>query len=585
MSRRDYYVAALPVEVMARPAHRSAWCAPTRAWRTIFEAQQQHRLDERHPVLPERRRADRAGPPDLPRLAVGAHLDLAAAVLGRRRPEPFGDGHDSRDPLGRHLGLGRARAERQDRPRVHPPRDPGRSLGAAQAQPERAGAQSCSGTRTCAHWYPRASTSTRAQGATRSPCSSTSSTRGGCGRPAVTAIPNLFLASDYIQTYTDLATMEGANEAARRAVNGILDARGLGRAAVPRSGTCTSLSCSRRGARTTARATARVCRGTTCGRAARRCRRWPRSSRGTAGAGGLDGHGRGRVGRVHVEDLLSYVRTGESRSVLLERLTSSPASPRAELLARSPSWPRWRARRASSAAASTLAAVARRRPDGCGRRRRPTSWRAHSGSSSRRRSTRRAWTTWTRRLVEYRDRTYAALLKPLPSREPRRYLYDLISGQLSRAGKGPAARPAASPPAGAFGGDGRAGAALGGGDRAAAQRVSRARRHRGRQPLPPQPARRCTSSRASPLAINVGDAMNSLSIASLTRTSRFWAPTWRIGSSTRRSTWCSSRSKARRWSSAGRATTCSTSTRTTTCGWCSRRPAGTRASIRAGSAR
>jgi uncharacterized protein with NAD-binding domain and iron-sulfur cluster len=43
---------------------------------------------------------------------------------------------------------------------------------------------------------------------------------------ATTAIPNLFLASDYVRTYTDLATMEGANEAGRRAVNGILDAVG-----------------------------------------------------------------------------------------------------------------------------------------------------------------------------------------------------------------------------------------------------------------------------------------------------------------------------------------------------------------------
>ena len=43
---------------------------------------------------------------------------------------------------------------------------------------------------------------------------------------AVTRIPNLFLASDYVRTYTDLATMEGANEAARRAVNGILEASG-----------------------------------------------------------------------------------------------------------------------------------------------------------------------------------------------------------------------------------------------------------------------------------------------------------------------------------------------------------------------
>lgn len=44
---------------------------------------------------------------------------------------------------------------------------------------------------------------------------------------AVTAIPNLFLASDYVRTHTDLATMEGANEAARRAVNAILDREGF----------------------------------------------------------------------------------------------------------------------------------------------------------------------------------------------------------------------------------------------------------------------------------------------------------------------------------------------------------------------
>jgi uncharacterized protein with NAD-binding domain and iron-sulfur cluster len=43
---------------------------------------------------------------------------------------------------------------------------------------------------------------------------------------AFTRIPNLLLASDYVRTNTDLATMEGANEAARRAVNAILDATG-----------------------------------------------------------------------------------------------------------------------------------------------------------------------------------------------------------------------------------------------------------------------------------------------------------------------------------------------------------------------
>lgn len=45
---------------------------------------------------------------------------------------------------------------------------------------------------------------------------------------AATRIPNLWLASDYVRTHTDLATMEAANEAARRAVNGILGATGSG---------------------------------------------------------------------------------------------------------------------------------------------------------------------------------------------------------------------------------------------------------------------------------------------------------------------------------------------------------------------
>jgi hypothetical protein len=47
------------------------------------------------------------------------------------------------------------------------------------------------------------------------------------GRPeAATAVPNLVLASDYVRTYTNLATMEAANEAARRAVNAILERSG-----------------------------------------------------------------------------------------------------------------------------------------------------------------------------------------------------------------------------------------------------------------------------------------------------------------------------------------------------------------------
>lgn len=45
---------------------------------------------------------------------------------------------------------------------------------------------------------------------------------------ARTAIPNLFLAADYVRTNIDLATMEGANEAGRRAANAVLAASGSG---------------------------------------------------------------------------------------------------------------------------------------------------------------------------------------------------------------------------------------------------------------------------------------------------------------------------------------------------------------------
>lgn len=40
-------------------------------------------------------------------------------------------------------------------------------------------------------------------------------------------ISNLFFSADYVRTHTDLATMEGANEAARRAVNNIIETSGM----------------------------------------------------------------------------------------------------------------------------------------------------------------------------------------------------------------------------------------------------------------------------------------------------------------------------------------------------------------------
>jgi uncharacterized protein with NAD-binding domain and iron-sulfur cluster len=49
---------------------------------------------------------------------------------------------------------------------------------------------------------------------------------------ATTSIPNLFLAADYVRCDIDLATMEGANEAARQAANAVLDTTGSAAARV-----------------------------------------------------------------------------------------------------------------------------------------------------------------------------------------------------------------------------------------------------------------------------------------------------------------------------------------------------------------
>ena len=50
---------------------------------------------------------------------------------------------------------------------------------------------------------------------------------------AKTAIPNMFLCGDYVQTDIDLATMEGANESGRAAVNALLEASGSSAEPVP----------------------------------------------------------------------------------------------------------------------------------------------------------------------------------------------------------------------------------------------------------------------------------------------------------------------------------------------------------------
>jgi geranylgeranyl diphosphate synthase type II len=119
-----------------------------------------------------------------------------------------------------------------------------------------------------------------------------------------------------------------------------------------------------------------------------------------------------------------------------------------------------------------------------------------------------------RQLAQYRDVTYRALLAQLPTREPRRYLYDLISNQLSHMGKG--LRPALCiATCRAFGGST---------EQALPSAMSIELLHnaflvhddiedgslyrRNRETL--------YVEEGVPIALNVGDAMNAISISSLT---------------------------------------------------------------------
>jgi geranylgeranyl diphosphate synthase type II len=118
-----------------------------------------------------------------------------------------------------------------------------------------------------------------------------------------------------------------------------------------------------------------------------------------------------------------------------------------------------------------------------------------------------------RQLARYRDLTYRALLEQIPTREPRRYLYDLISGQLSPAGKG--LRPALCiATCRAFGGSI---------EQALPSAVSIELLHNAflvHDDIEDGSLYRRNDStlyveQGVPIALNVGDAMNTLSVASL----------------------------------------------------------------------
>ena len=123
---------------------------------------------------------------------------------------------------------------------------------------------------------------------------------------------------------------------------------------------------------------------------------------------------------MHVEDLLSYIRTGESRSELIQRLTSGPAAPSGELLRA------WRMARTTGSPAESLAASTLEALSSAGRdlpnMEPPGVTTGNVRSSSRSVAVQTEATAGIeRQLAQYRDVTYRALLGQLPTREPRRY--------------------------------------------------------------------------------------------------------------------------------------------------------------------
>ena len=115
-------------------------------------------------------------------------------------------------------------ADGQGRRAVHAGGDPFRGLGAAAKTTSRV---RWTAWRSTSWFLDEAIEFPNPSGATNAEPLLVNTKGSWADRPeASTRIPNLMLAADYVRTYTDLATMEGANEAARRAVNAILDASG-----------------------------------------------------------------------------------------------------------------------------------------------------------------------------------------------------------------------------------------------------------------------------------------------------------------------------------------------------------------------
>ena len=116
--------------------------------------------------------------------------------------------------------------------------DQGRSLGATQAAPERQTATAPIEDANLVAWFLDPDIEFPNPGAATNAEPLLINTAGSLQyRPeAQVELENFFVASDYVRTYTDIACMEAANEAARRAVNCLLLASGSSCRARPDSG-------------------------------------------------------------------------------------------------------------------------------------------------------------------------------------------------------------------------------------------------------------------------------------------------------------------------------------------------------------
>ena len=190
------------------------------------------RLDERHPVLPARAGRHHPRPHHLRRRAVGADRADPGAVLGRarlrarlRRRHGRSTACRSTSPTGTRPGILYGKPAKQCT-REEVAREVWAQI---KAHLEDTGESVLPDDMLhswfldpAISWHPKRGGAT----ATTSRCWSTRSARGRSARRRATKIPNLFLAGDYVQTDIDLATMEGANESGRAAVNALLDASG-----------------------------------------------------------------------------------------------------------------------------------------------------------------------------------------------------------------------------------------------------------------------------------------------------------------------------------------------------------------------